>query len=1383
MIAKNFIGNFDPAKAKEFTPVYKLEFTDTPFTVKSDGIELKRYLVTEGTGNPDFTTMSNLTLVDTLTTNIIGFYSESGAMLGFHYSDNFALHYSCYFYADYPVTGGTYVFKAYGYGKIRVKIHSTYIIGSADFIDIDPLGNVDNDSGSIRLKPKSWYKLDVYYYSPLGDSGFSLLWSSTYYGQDRFIPVSAGVCSKNGSFLTATTIEDVISVSREEGKGEISTLTFSVPLVISGSTSDGYYYNSYWDKYCHSTQPIALDKFKMVEFSAGYLLGGTEDYVKKFIGHIESFNPQRGDNNIIEVRCNGFENLYKQTINLNYPSMYDYWNADYAGRAVSPTTPDGIGCPVTYDGWALHKVIQSLSIHSNIDPYLFMQKKYHLNNAGNIVSGTWLIEETSPNSVMLDTNINYGNSAVINTDVGSIADEEYIVKSNFGDTLFDYANTITDVYGWNWGTDPYYNGAPYLRSNNNPYAILTAKKDAVKSGNYWTKTADLSTLSGNYYSTNNAGDYLEFSFPGAKLNLVIVGSNDSGIETHVTCTTDNVDITVEDASSFSVGNIVIIETLLGEESAVIENIVGNVISIEDELTSNPKNGGYLRLATCKAELVRGTTFSGGTLVQTTYHSCYFNNSANRLIPTTGLKDNVTSVVETKRYYYDGTDPQTSVNPTVINIAKGLSYDNYVLRISRLTNTQAGITNYLRIDSLAVFDKDTDKIVKTFYTGDNVVSGTVVSLNVIDSGADLRNDTIVVGRMLGVDVPGDLKDASLNPNNPTYSYILSRATDVGSIYDPYAINYIGMPRQTIQIAPEIASYDRAKYWAVNFVNRYRYPGKYPEFEIIGNPLLEENDCIAVVDEGKETLQSYDKFWITSITETYEDKNYITQIATTSYEPWESYSPKTTPDINDYNGMSITNLVLKNGGDGSKNYPTGISTYLNQGGYYDPYSHDDNGLAITIQYDLIVDAYVKIDVYNEERNDLPVATLINASGSAGTEGWLRQEPGKKYVVTWDGVDLYGDWNKYCTEDLDEPIGKGFFAHEGKNPRANGSGKFYFQFTIIRRDQKGPSVIFSYDSRLLSANNRGYVYIKRGGQSLVSMYSDPHCWFYKLTGTTPPATPRTWETRSLVYPNVCFHDSKIVNTVPMNAQISFRNETSNTEQLKRVSSWYANANAYDYQYYKNRKLQITVKMKPCVYVVGSYNSGNFQQGFYPRSEIVIYSHDAFLSYDVGIDKYFDLRHWGYSYGKYAPYFEATYFNKLKAANTSYVAMAIWLWVEIFAYDKSGRRCWTLVPNHTKTGNTNVANGFWLFWLGDSKPYETEKAVGGINDGSNASGYPWIKISSPYEGVTLPDTDGTELLNYIMIESYVRQVGGEITGPSYNPEYFLVKVYENKVQKSWIG
>jgi len=1354
MINYNFTGNFSPANSKDFTPIYKIDYTDTPFTVKSSGIRLRRYLINSsntgvfaGTANPDLINFTGLTAIDDLITNIVGFYAEDGAMMGFHYSDNFAMKYTGYFYTDHPgTTAKTYEFKAYGFGRIRIQIGSTYIIGANSGVYNDDFKPLDENtwlSSSINLLPRSWYAFTVDYYSLLGESGFTLLWKNKYHNQ--FIPVSAGVVSQEQSFKTSTTLDDVLTADRNYSKGDVHTFSFSVPLVVSGSTAEGYYYNSFWDRYCHSTSDIALDKFKMIEFYSGYKVNGVDNYIKKYVGHIETFRPKRekkGDS--IEIECVGFENLYKQTLNLNYPNTYDYWNVEYTGNKQSEYSPDGVNKPPTFDGWELDKVFKILSIRAGIDPTLFLKKKLLLNYNNVIISGNNLIETTSPSRVVLDRNINYGNSKTANKDIGAVPDDEYINKSNFGDQIFDYINTITDVYGWQWGCNAYYDGAPYLQSNNNPYTYYTVNDITNNDPNGYgyesygtflnaSDAKDLNTLSGKYAETNTAGSWGQFIIKGSKANLVIVGRRDGGTETSITGHTAPLNsLYVASTSGFAVDNRIIFETLDGEESGIIDTISGNEIALTDDISGVPRRGGYVRIATFKVEIKQGTVWSSNPILQTSYHSCYFYNDYTKYITDTGYK-NTYNNPGTKRYYYDGIDPTTSVNPTIITVMKNFAYDDYVIRCTRLANNEAGTTNVMSLDAILVFDRDTNKIVRTYYTGDSVVSGTVIEMTIEDSAVDLRNDTIVVGRRLGVDTPGDKIESPINPNNPSYRHIVSRATDVASIYNPNARNYTGMPRQTIQIAPEVASEDRAKYWSISFINRYRYPRKVPtDFSVMGDPLMELDDCISVSDEGRDILGTYDKFWVTDIKETYERKKYISNFSTSPYEPWESYTPRINPNPAYFGNIPISNFSMENNG-------TELSPY-------DPYSADAFGTLVKIKYDLVIPAWVRIDIYSYKRPDIRVTTLLNPTGSEGPEGWQKQDPAKNYIVTWDGVDLDGKWNDYCTQNATEKIGSKYYVCEGTSDDST-FGKFFVKFTLINRNTSLATVLFSNSTVIDITGDFGYIYTQRDMVSVLQLSINPTNKFRKLSGDSIKARN---DMRASFTDSIRDQDGN-----PACCAIYLRDKTCD---LSSSRLQIANTNYFYATNIINRRVQLQVKIHNVVIV--RYLQAAWDRIRYvitekiislPIFEDVYYNNEAFIYYN-DYQLYINPKLNGYEYNFQHILSETDrnniQFSSGKIDGGGKVWMGWYMYIEIAARDKSGRRCTIWAPSPYWSTEEIVAEGAWILWIDDTYPYPKPITLpfvdlSAFDPRNNISGY----------NITLADigklTGETDTRNVILLNS----------------------------------
>jgi hypothetical protein len=1304
MIAYNF-GGFNPADTKETTPIYRIDYTDTPFTVKSDGIRLDRYLLDSQNSVPNFLTGNHLTFVDTLYTHILGFYSSSGAPIGFHYTDNFGFRYRTKFYAKEK---GVYTIKVYGYGFFNFSIFNydaktvQFPFNAGGFF---PLKSKDAFEYPITLGANTWYDLDFHYYSTSGDAGFTCMWKNNV--TNKYIPISAGVCTLNGSYLPSNEVKNLLSISRTENRDSISTMSFEVPLVASGSTDSGYYYNTYWDKYCHSLENIALDKFKMVELKAGYNTdpNGAVDakydyYVPKFIGHINKFIPSR-KNGKITVECLSFENFYKTTLNLNYPDIYDYWNSEYINKSVSETNPDGINCPNTFDGWELYKVFECLSMRSFIDPYLLLQQKTYLDNNNTVISGTSrLIETSQPTTVVLDTNINYGFCGLVNQDTGIPSDDTYIIKSNFGDNLFDYMNTITDVYGWQWGCNNFHNGAPYLKSNNNPYLVLTALSEKnIYSPNLvnWVGDYDVSTFSGSYLQTNNENDYFIFTAKGVKFNLITVLDNSFGSGASIKEYNGSTKrFVVEELdenfdSTFNVGSRIVWDTVNGEESGVIATIINygstttHAFILEDDFVSKPLKGGTVRIATFSVEVRRGSL--SGTLIQKTYHSCYFNNTYSTIIAANNLRDK-SIALSNLRYYDDGIDPMTSKNPTIIPISDSLSYAQYFLKIQRLPDSEVGSTNYMRIDSLLVYDTNVSKITQTFYTGDSVVDGTIIELDVDDSVDDLRNDTIVIGRLLGVELPGAEEDRPLNPNNPTNNYVISRATDTASIYNPSVKNYAGRPLQTIQIAPELVSNIKANYWATAFIHRYRNPGKTVSFNTVGHPLMEIGDCIAVVDEGMSTTDSYNKLWITGIEDSYERNSYITKYTTTSYEPWESFVPKLPTDLTKYESL-IKNLTFINAGTVAEPY--------------DPYSADA-GILVQIKYDLIVDCYVKIDIYSAEAaGDIRVATLLNFEGDSGTQGWQKQDSGKGYVVTWDGTDMFGNWNEFATSQSNHPevIGKNYAVHStladynkltGYTYYFEGSAKFYVKFTF--KQKKDTSFLSSETSMSISekigisGSIGGYIFTRLGNMPSFILSSYPDCKFYPsvvIQGGTDDGIPSYYAPE----PKVCFNDSVAFDGQKLANKITIKQETTALRKVQiNVSATYM---VYSSAYWK---------------VGGSYVRPSNSLKVLTEDEQVytVYSDQSFKDYrDVAITRFISPKANNYNYNL-ETFWSPETARSMKTRDSIHVYGGFFIYVYAEIRDRSGRKVDVKVPSSSFLEQDVYAeagtNGFWIFWIDDTYP-----------------------------------------------------------------------------------
>ena len=1049
-----FSSSISPFESKNSTPVVKIEIINSPLTVACLGLEQVGYLLTDN-NVPEFGSLSNLTKQYNGITNVCGFYSFTKTPIGILKEDNFALKFTGAFYPPDYSGSKTFTFKIIGYGFARVQLGATNVFGSSPstFQILEP--RTYNTSADISISSATTLVVEYYTTKDLSESGFVLLWKSD---QDtQYHPVSAGVTypeinGSNAAVLPTQTLNYVTNVSFSGSDNEIAQASFSIPIVKPTNILNGYSYNKFLDRY-----EDVLDKFNkhlrktdIIKISVGYKEdNSTNTFVQKFIGNIKSFDIDRANRNsdVIKVNCESFGAFLKDTINMNFPSKFDYWLSEFAGLDFTDIRPDGIDFVPSFDGWSLDKAVKALMIRGGIDPHLFNKNRLFLNNAESQVEGSNLIENSTP-KVVLEKARNYGGpSRVFSFEQ---PDDEYRLKSNFGDTIFDYVNKIIEPYGWETGFDSFYDGAPYLRSRNNPTTLVASEDIGITLNGTWSgKNPNLDVISGTYQETNTAADYVEHSFTGERIDLVsVLYDTNGGVQAQVVSglasgnpNLSEVQYMSKVGGNFSLGNRIILEFPDGNVDRIIRSTIGGSPPslLIDLLDSLPVSGTRIRTAVASAEVRRGSTWSTATPVVTgTYVPAFYEHGLEKFIPAQRVSplSNEPIITGTKRMFYHGVDRESIENPTLFNIGTGLTRDEHTIRVTRLSNAEAKAGTLMGFNSFFIFDKDRNLPVYTFRTDDTLASGTVLKLDVSNDGEDLRNDVIVVARRVGVEVPGGGLNNPINPNNPTRKFIVSRATDINSIFNKNAINFTGRPSQTILIEPSIGAQDRADYWAVQFLDRFRFPANQATFEALGHPLLEIGDCIFVNDANKSSIDTSNRLWIEDINTRWGQKEAFDTFSTTSFPPWESFTPKMPVSIEDFENKPIVDIRITNGG-------TPASPY-------DPYSADESGTFIEIAFDMVVSGFLKIEVWADyERFSTKIADLLNPNGDEGQKGWARETFGSNKKVTWDGVDLEGDWNDRWLIDVNELQGsKQYFAAEPINTSGvtESFAKFYLVFKVV-------------------------------------------------------------------------------------------------------------------------------------------------------------------------------------------------------------------------------------------------------------------------------------------------------------------------------------------------
>ena len=125
----------------------------------------------------------------------------------------------------------------------------------------------------------------------------------------------------------------------------------------------------------------------------------------------------------------------------------------------------------------------------------------------------------------------------------------------------------------------------------------------------------------------------------------------------------------------------------------------------------------------------------------------------------------------------------------------------------------------------------------------------------------------------------------------------RATDLNSISNPSANNYIGY-RSNFTLREGTISDKRHLQWlADSILNRFKRRHRISNFRTVGIPHLELLDPIGLVDAkiglnttSKNTTfteNSLDLFWVESISSTISQASYITNFSVSTYPPFQAW----------------------------------------------------------------------------------------------------------------------------------------------------------------------------------------------------------------------------------------------------------------------------------------------------------------------------------------------------------------------------------------------------------------------------------------------------------------------------------------------------------------
>lgn len=265
------------------------------------------------------------------------------------------------------------------------------------------------------------------------------------------------------------------------------------------------------------------------------------------------------------------------------------------------------------------------------------------------------------------------------------------------------------------------------------------------------------------------------------------------------------------------------------------------------------------------------------------------------------------------YYYDGVDQSLGYNPCIVNIAKNLPYDEYVISFTSLATSNAYAYNIL--DSMFVYDRNIESPSMYLKSGDTGTPASIISLDVNRDSRYLRNESVVIGSRLGITVAENENHVfdSMNPNNPQFEHIVSRTLDINSVYKSTSENFVGRPLTTLIFDPSINDQDQADFLGFGLVNEFRKPNKEVTIEALNNPLIDVGDCISVKEEKRGIVTYNEKVWVEGIsTKRDKDGTHTMSLTTTPIRPPTSWYSKPEPDLADFGNQPFQNVRLYNTG---------------------------------------------------------------------------------------------------------------------------------------------------------------------------------------------------------------------------------------------------------------------------------------------------------------------------------------------------------------------------------------------------------------------------------------------------------------------------------------
>ena len=1008
-------GYTAPFVAEKQYPIGRVLVTHTPYTVPSLGCNLERFAYTD---DPPTDARST---IDTGVASLVGFWAGETPPVGIPGNmTRFGYRWSGKFYARH---GGSLRFRFIGSGYVKFTFAGDVLLAS----DLGTTAYTEVEVPDAVVEG-GWYDFEVLFFNKAAkDIGFLASWKSG--AADAFpayLPVSAGVVvrTSDSGFLTSYELPNVIGEQHiSQRQGEAAEFEFTVPLVADGGDEEGYLWDesTYSLKHCswdastqsYRYQPDGADAGltirlgDLLRYEEGYRSGcGDEEYISRFTGHVHQVRHRRErGRDVAVVVCRDFGQMLVDSFVENSPSRFHYWMAGFGDKHAGESLDDGTLCP---EGIAAVPAWDRWPLR-----WAYMA----------------LLVEAGVDPTLFER---HRMANALTGEQGSESD--WLIQDPKPAVYLDHRS---------W----YPNPAPSEASA----GADSTGGDFLFVSDYGTPIADVVKSIADQFLYEygfDAGGYPYLR--GFDVPISIVGTDG------VTYSGTGWDASDRTSDRAIKGTYRMTDHNGDSVSLVFtgERIAASIVR-------------FNRTAPCTVEYWVRRQSDGKYAYRDGGRTLYSDLFHSQTLDTSYAWQDVFGQTQMDRFYYDGYDTATGVNPCEVEIMSGLTFEPHevVMKLS-----DGGADAVFGFNAFLVYDVDTDKPVVTLSTGTSTRPGQIVRMPSasLDMG-DLRNSFTIVGSRV--------VSAGYGATGVEGIYVTSKAVDTRSMLDPDARNFVGRERKAVVIESSIRSRDRADFLALHSLMKYRQIKPALRYKMLPNPLLEPGDCIAVRDETKGTVDEAQPNWITAIESTMspERGEYLADVETTPVKPERSYVSFPGADV-DTVGSIILDLEITVGGardkgtadgwdslggdlyqltDTSKNWSTdqwttdrwgtseGFEVYDEawqrftitsntthtitaraEGSYspvgtnyvilskegrtsdhpYDPFWFDEVGDVVQVSFKLMKRAQVRVNVIRRATR-VALATLLDAHATEFNDetGWQWLTPGQ-YTLGWDGVDQF-------------------------------------------------------------------------------------------------------------------------------------------------------------------------------------------------------------------------------------------------------------------------------------------------------------------------------------------------------------------------------------------